>query len=244
MILVFLINLIVGALVGVSGIAGFLLPIFYISVLHLDTSEALAMSFAAFIVSGVFGSFNYARKKLLNFKLAGVMSIGSFLASFLGVKANLLISPRIVMLILYGVVFFAGLSILFRKDKPRTDSHYNQPLLVVIGFVTGFICAVTGAGGPIIVLPILIILGIEVHEAVGIALFNSIFIGIPAVIGYLNHSNSQAILWLLPVALIAHGIGVWFGSRNGDRVNQRLLKSAIAIFSISIAAYKLLGGLL
>lgn len=243
MILVFLVNLIVGGLVGLSGIAGFLLPIFYVSVSHLGTTEALALSFAAFIVSGTLGSLSYFKQHLLKLKPAIILSIGSFCASWLGAQANLLIPEHLMNQILYLVVLFSGLSILLRRNRQRASTPKTQPwLLISIGFVTGFICAITGAGGPVVVLPILIMLGIDVHQAVAIALFNSIFIGIPAATGYFLHSNLSQIAPFLPVALIAHAIGVWFGGQNGHRINQTVLKQAVALFSILIALVKLIGG--
>ena len=46
-------NLVVGAFVGLTGVAGFLLPITYTSLLGLGTTEGLALSFGAFILSGL-----------------------------------------------------------------------------------------------------------------------------------------------------------------------------------------------
>ena len=60
-ILTGLANLLIGAFVGLCGVAGFLLPMFYTSVLKLDVAESLALSFAAFIVSGILGSVNYQK---------------------------------------------------------------------------------------------------------------------------------------------------------------------------------------
>ena len=45
-------NLVVGAFVGLTGVAGFLLPIVYTGPLGMGVTEGLALSFAAFIVSG------------------------------------------------------------------------------------------------------------------------------------------------------------------------------------------------
>lgn len=241
MFLTIIVNFIVGVLVGVSGIAGFLLPIYYISVMNLNSVEALALSFTAFIVSGVLGSFNYYKEKLLNLRIAIVLSIGSFFASFLGVKANLLIPEHIVQVILYTMVLLSGISILIRKNKEKNEVKYNNVLLVLVGFVTGFICSISGAGGPIIVLPILLMLGVKIHEAVAIALFNSIFIGIPSSAGYLMNSDLSIILPMIPAVIISHGVGVIIGSKNGQRINQAVLKKAVAIFSILISIYKLYG---
>lgn len=49
-------NLVVGAFVGLTGVAGFLLPIVYTGPLGMGVTEGLALSFAAFIVSGALGS--------------------------------------------------------------------------------------------------------------------------------------------------------------------------------------------
>jgi len=240
MMVVGIVNFIVGLLVGVSGIAGFLLPIFYVSVMQLNTVEALALSFSTFIVSGVSGSINYHKAKLLNIKTALTVSVGSFAASFLGVKANLLIPEHIMQKVLYIVVFLSGLSILLRKNKDREEGEtQNKLVLAAIGFVTGFICSLSGAGGPILVLPILIMLGTEIREAVAIALCNSIFIGIPAAVGYMLNSNLEIVKPILPAAIIFHGIGVLIGSSCSSRINQNLLKKSVAVFSILIASYKL-----
>lgn len=88
-------------------------------------------------------------------------------------------------------------------------------------------------------LPILILLGINVHNAIGISLFNSIFIGIPSAIGYMLNSNVSIIAEFLPIALFGHGIGVFIGSKNTQRINQDILKKVVGVFSIIIALYKL-----
>ena len=106
--------------------------------------------------------------------------------------------------------------------------------------MTGAICAASGAGGPILVMPILTLLGIPAHMAVGISLFDSIFIALPAVIGYLHAAaGKEGMYVLLPVLLIAHGIGVFAGSKNATRINQKMLKRIVAVASIAIACVKL-----
>ena len=44
---------------------------------------------------------------------------------------------------------------------------------------------------------------------------------------------------MLAAALLAHGVGVVFGSKNAVRINQIILKKGIAVFSILIAVWKL-----
>lgn len=55
LLLTIIMNALVGACIGLTGIAGFLLPMFYAGFLGLTPIESLALSFAAFIVSGILG---------------------------------------------------------------------------------------------------------------------------------------------------------------------------------------------
>lgn len=238
-------NLVVGALVGLCGVAGFLLPMFYTASLGMSISEGLALSFAAFIVSGVLGALNYQKAGNLDVKFGLKLSIGSLTGAVAGVKMNLLIPEDKVQMLLYLVVLLSGISILMRKDKERTADgngfsiEEKLPLTLALGFVTGAICSMSGAGGPVLVMPLLVVFGIPIRTAVGVALFNSIFIGIPAVIGYLGQCDLMKILPILLAALVTHGIGVFYGSKNAPRINQDMLKKGIAIFSIAIAVCKL-----
>ena len=156
---------------------------------------------------------------------------------------NLLIPEGTMKIILYLVVLLFGISILLRKDKEKTGDakkKRNQVFFLVLGIVTGAICAASGAGGPVLVMPILTLLGIPAHTAVGISLFDSIFIALPAAIGYLHAAaGNKEVFVLLPILLIAHGIGVFVGSKNATKINQKLLKQIVAVASIAIACIKL-----
>lgn len=239
-------NLGVGALVGLTGVAGFLLPMLYAGGMGMSVTEGLALSFAAFVVSGTLGSLNYHKAGNLDLPFGIRLSMGSFVGAVLGVRLNLIIPEEKVKLLLYLVVLLSGISILLRKEKVQEKGgakgyqiSEHMGITLVLGFVTGVICALSGAGGPVLVMPLLVLLGISVRTAVGVALFNSIFIGIPACAGYLMQCDIKALLPSLGAALAAHGVGVYFGSVNAVHINQKLLKKGIAIFSILIAVWKL-----
>ncbi len=88
-------------------------------------------------------------------------------------------------------------------------------------------------------MPLLVVLGIGVRTAVGVALFNSVFIGIPACAGYMMQCSMGEILPVMAVALVLHAIGVAIGSKNAVKINQNLLKKGIAVFSMAVAVWKL-----
>lgn len=241
-------NLVVGAFVGLTGVAGFLLPMTYTS-MGMNVSEGLALSFAAFVLSGILGSAGYQKAGNMDIAFGLKLSAGSFIGSLLGVRLNMVIPEETVKVILYLVVLLSGISILLRKEKAwnREKGYQIKEHLaatLILGFATGALCALSGAGGPVLVMPLLVVLGIPVRTAVGVALFNSVFIGIPACAGYMLRCSVGDILPLLVIALAFHGIGVVFGSKNAVKINQNLLKKGIAVFSVFIAVWKLSSELL
>ena len=241
-IIVALANMGIGALIGLCGVAGFLLPMLYTAALGMPVSQALTLSFLAFFVSGVLGSRQYYKEKRIELKFSLILSVGSLVGALVGVQMNSMIKPEQVKILLYIVVFLSGLSILLRKEggdgnKSQGGLLRNRYFVVAFGFVTGTICSLSGAGGPVLVMPLLVSLGMDVRMAVGTALFNSIFIAVPAIAGYAVQCKPSDLVTFLPIVVLFHGIGVVIGSRNADRIPARPLKMGVAVFSIVLAVY-------
>ena len=258
-------NMAVGGCIGICGIAGFLLPMLYTGGLGFDVTYALALSFLAFLVSGIIGSFNYYKAGNLDVKMSLKLGIGSLIGAIAGVFLQSMIEKSTAKTILYLVVLFSGASILIRmwNEKRKADSvsakkvisdgknsassNPSHPksiadhmgFLIFLGITTGAICSLSGAGGPVLVMPLLVACGVSARIAVGVALFDSVFIAIPACIGYLSRITWTEILGLLVLIVLTHGIGVWLGSRFAGKVPVQGLKIFVAVFSVCIAIYML-----
>jgi uncharacterized protein len=237
-------NLIIGVLLGMSGISGFLLPLIYVGFLDLPVHDSLALSFLSFAVSGIIGAYSYWKSKNMDLKLALFLSIGSLPGAFLGVQINVLISDFLARLLLYIFVLLAGLSILLKKNNENTKIK-QSPLLnhsvivMLLGFITAVICALTGAGGPILLVPLLASLGINIRVAVGVSLLNSVVIAIPSIFGYFAHASMQTTSMLIIASLLGTIIGITTGARLANKVPIHLLKIMIAIITILSSAYML-----
>ena len=251
-LIIIIANILIGGMIGLTGVAGFLLPILYSGFMGMPTAQALVLSFFAFLISGVLGAWNYYKAKNLDLRLAVMISLGSLIGAVIGVRLNLLIDEAIVKKILYTVVLLSGISILLRKDNAEgtdkmtgaSDSAklISAPVCIFFGFVTGAICSLSGAGGPVLVMPLLVVLGVPVKTAVGVALFDSVFIAIPSCIGYSMQCDILSIGGILTVSLISHAAGVWAGSRNMAFIKPEILKKGVAVFSIILAIIKLITG--
>ena len=117
-------NMAVGGCIGICGIAGFLLPMLYTGGLGFDVTYALALSFLAFLVSGIIGSFNYYKAGNLEVRMSLKLGIGSLIGAIAGVFLQSMIEKSTAKTILYLVVLFSGASILVRmwNEKRKADS--------------------------------------------------------------------------------------------------------------------------
>ncbi|WP_382396708.1 sulfite exporter TauE/SafE family protein [Lentibacillus salinarum] len=238
-------NLIIGILLGISGISGFLLPLIYVGFLGMPVKDSLALSFLAFAVSGIIGAFSYLRSKNMDLRLALFLSIGSIPGAFLGVQINVLISDTLAKLLLYLFIFIAGLS-LFRQNKERTDVDasslkilHNNSMLILIGLLTAAISSLTGAGGPILLVPLLASLGVNIRVVVGVSLLNSVIIALPAVFGYFAYATMDHLGVLIISSLIGITIGIITGAKFAEKVPTYHLRIFIAIITIISAVYML-----
>lgn len=239
MIIVFCCNLVVGGLIGLTGIAGFLLPMLYVF-LGYRVQEALSLSFVAFMISGILGSITYYKRGQLKLSIGNRLGFFSLIGATIGVYLNSYLSDELIKILLYLVVLFSGLSILFRKDHESKDKSYpDLKTCFWLGIITACVCALSGAGGPILVMPLLVLMHVSIRESVALALYDSIFIAIPSIIGYFLQCDVFSLVPVLFISAIAHGIGVVFGSVNAQKVDAKIIKKIVAVGSIFIALYKL-----
>ncbi|REB05185.1 sulfite exporter TauE/SafE family protein [Sporosarcina sp. BI001-red] len=242
--IVLLANLVIGIFLGISGIAGFLLPLIYVGFLHMPVHDSLALSFLAFAVSGVLGAYSYWKMKHMDLKIALFLSIGSLPGAFLGVQINVLTSVFLVKLFLYLFVLLAGLSILFKKNRADAEQKRSSLLdhrlfVMLLGFLTAVICALTGAGGPILLVPLLASLGVNIRVAVGVGLLNSVIIAIPSMAGYFSRATMDSTAILIVASLIGSVLGILMGTRIANKVPIPQLKLLIAIITIASSVYML-----
>lgn len=234
---------VVGLCIGWCGIAGFLLPILFVDYCGLDTRQSLFLSFSCFLLSGVIGAWNYHRRGDLPLKPALQLGVGSLAGGLAGALVGGSLEPGIVKTMLYLVVLLSGASILLRERCRGTEKMTmigSPTVYLALGLVTGMICALSGAGGPVLVMPLLIALGVSPKQAVAMALLDSVFIALPAIAVYGMQSKPGQLLPILVISCIAHSLGVGLGSVSAGRVPAHWLKRGVAIFSICFSLVMLL----
>lgn len=227
-------NLIIGTSIGLSGLGGFFLPMIYSALLGIDVRDALMLSFFTLTLTGILGALRYIKLGYIRFPFSFYLAFSGLIGAIIGVQINLNLPVEFIKWFLYLFVLIAGLSLLIRVEERKIASLLlnNTFFIVLLGLFTGVICSITGAGGSLVLVPVLIAMGEKTKYAVGVGIFSSIFISFVASIGYFSHSNMQSSLTIIAVALVSHSIGVLIGTKYVQKINQTHLRKAIAYISV------------
>jgi uncharacterized protein len=137
------------------------------------------------------------------------------------------------------VIFTSGLFTLNGLHFVGSDqASLNETGLVAIGLVTGFGSSLTGTGGALILIPILLFAHIEVKQALGLAQAIQVPIGVVAsVVNFYSGCLDLALGSLIAVAV---GAGVLTGAAYAHRSSSTQLKFWVGL---SLVLFSLVYGL-
>ncbi len=244
-----ILGLLVGVFIGCVGIGGVLLVPGLVYLVGMDVQVAIATSMLSYLFSGAVGAVEYARRGSIQWPMALWLCLGAMPAAYLGAATVSVLSARWLEAIIAALVLFSGIYAL-RQRAPEA-SHKILPGaagLGVVGGVTGFGSALSGTGGPLVLIPILIWMKLPLLTAVGLSQVIQLPIAALATIGNFQHGEVNVLASLAIAVLLM--LGVVVGVRVAHRLPARLLKRTVAgvlmtvgvamairiIYSISISA--------
>jgi uncharacterized membrane protein YfcA len=226
--------LVSGLLIGCIGIGGVLLvPI--LTLAGVDVHEAIAASMFGFIFSGLIGTLIYARRSSIDWASAVWLGAGAMPGAFAGALLAARLSGEALLFFVGVAVILSGLRALLRRSTGGEGRDgLPVPMLLAIGTGVGIGSAVTGTGGPVLLVPLLMWLHVPVLAAVGL----SQVIQIP-IAGLASAGNFIA-GHLDPRLAILLSIGLTLGSAVGARIAHALpslfLTRLVAIVLLLVGA--------
>jgi uncharacterized membrane protein YfcA len=228
------------------GPGGIFTTIALFTLTDIASSTVAGTAQLTFIAVGVLGSVTYFRSGELslagNTRMAVVLSIASILGALAGAEINTYVSRDLFGLLLGGFTVVAGLIIVYRQRSdrlPEYDVDLTTPrgtvLLAAVGLGLGGVSGLLGVGGPVVAVPVLVILGVGMLSAVAVAQVQSIFIATFATTGYyLNGAVSIPLAILVGVPQL---VGAFVGWRVAHYVDPARLKVWLGITLVAISPY-------
>ena len=227
----------VGVLIGSIGIGGVLLvpTVTYLGGIEIHTAIAVAMF--SYLFTGAVGATIYARRRSIRWAMAIWLCAGAMPAAFAGSWATNLLPGAALEFVIALFIIFSGANAL-RRDRasaPQQAVLDGRASLLLIGALTGFGSAMTGTGGPLLLVPILIWLKVPVLTAIGLSQAIQLPIAALATAGNLIYGQ----LDLLLGAVVAAGLaaGSFAGAHAAHMVSQAALKRVLAAVLIAVGLY-------
>jgi uncharacterized membrane protein YfcA len=249
--LLLLIALIGGACITTIGPGGIFVTISLFVLLPLEPGTVAGTASATFIATGIVGSLGYLKSGQLQGKTtlqaAMVLSLTSVVGAYAGSEINKLLDTSTFAVILGLFVLLTGGIILYRQynelasDKRlKVDTIQGLAWMGAVGLAVGLPGGLLGVGGPVLAVPLLVVLGVPMLLSVALAQVQSIFISGMATFGY---ALQGAVDWLLAgVLVVPLLIGTVVGWYIAQRIQVKRLKVALALVLVALGIYLVSGG--
>lgn len=227
--------LVVGVLIGMVGVGGVLLPPGLVAFGGLTANEATATSTWAFVFTGVVGTIAYAWRGVVPWGMLLRLSIGVVPAAFVGALVNATLPASVVLLGLAALTIFVGVHQLRPGSARAVAADPGAAALVAIGAFVGFGSALTGTGGPVLLVPILLTVGVAPLRAVAVSQAVQLPVVVSGSIGYFQTGLVDVRLGTLLGILAA--LGTLVGAVVATRIHAEGLRKIVAVACIAAGAF-------
>ena len=218
--------LVVGILIGCVGIGGVLLTPALVYVGGLGFHLAAATSMWAFLFAGVAGTSIYSKHGSIDWRLAAWLGAGVVPAAFAGAWANAALPEGVLMALLATLMVVTGADALLRGPVVEQARRFRVPTLLAVGALVGFGSALTGTGGAVLLVPILMLLRAPALASVGAAQAVALPVVVFSTAGYVLYGSIDFVLGTA-VGLVA-AVGVVFGARIAHAAPAAMLRRVVA----------------
>jgi uncharacterized protein len=221
-------GVVLGTAIGATGIGGVLLVPILTLALGIDVRHAIAAALLSFLPSCLVAVALYARRGSIPWREAWLLCLAALPAAGFGARAAT-VAPASLLEAAIGVLLLAGG--LYALRTPRSALTRRVALapvtLLALGGGTGFVSAMTGAGGAVMLLPLLLLLDTPVLAAIGLG--QAIAIPIAGLASLVNLAAGLVDLWLAAGLAAALALGIAIGTPIAHALPQRLLRRLLGL---------------
>jgi len=225
-----------GLMIGCIGIGGVILVPALVFLSDIPIKVAIPAAMFAYILSGLVATIVFARNKSIRWGMAIGLCIGAAPAAFAGAWAVSVFNRQILEACLGLLTFFSGVnSLRTRKTVEAADAKVSNPVLLGVGGFTGFLSSLTGTGGPLVLVPIMLSMRVPVLTAVGLSQAVQLPVAIAATLGNVLYGKLD--LTLGGILAMSLTVGSWFGAKLAHSVPRSLLRQIVSIVLLLIGAF-------
>ena len=248
--------LIIGLSLGLIGGGGSILTV-PVMVYLFGISPVLATAYSLFIVgvSALFGAYKNIQSGLINYRVAIVFAIPSFITVFLTrlylvpwipdviySTETFVVTKSLGIMVLFALVMLLAAWSMIRSGKTTTkeltnEINLNIPVIILEGVLVGIVTGLVGAGGGFLIIPVLVLfVGLSMKQAVGTSL---LIITVKSLIGFTGDLGaSQNIDWMFLLSFSTLAVvGILLGVYLSKYISGKKLKAGFGWFVLIMAIY-------
>jgi hypothetical protein len=204
----------------------------------LPVPVAIAAALWSFLWSGLVAVALYARRGSIAWRPALWLCLAASPAAYLGAHAVTLLPGRALEALIAAMLVLAGIDVLRRRHGTAAPTRpLGRAALAGLGGITGLLAALTGAGGALILVPLLVALGEPVLLSIGLGQVIQLPIAAVATVANLRHGRIDLLLGSVLALALSLGIvlGVPLAHKLPQAALRRLLAFTMLVAGIAIA---------
>jgi uncharacterized protein len=252
-----ILGLFVGVISAFFGIGGgiILVPAIALIFPNLEQQHVLACSLSVIFLNSIINTYNLSKYHKLDWKIIGPIASFSILFSFFATQFAQSLSSDTLKLIFASFALFVSFWILKEKPpKSASEDSFTIFTIILIGFFSGVISGLTGVGGGLVVIPLLLKFTKVTIKTVSV--YSNAIMIFTALSGVASFAlgkpdtivNFYSIGYVLPELIGIIIIGSFFGSKIGTFINRKVkgktykIALSILVFIVSLKMfYSILG---
>lgn len=222
---------------------GFLLVPLLLLLPDISQTQAITIALIAYIPSGILGSLPYYRRKQIDWKLFVIVFISSLPGLYMGLKWSHNLTQKSsqvilgIFLLVASVVLLYQLYRMLQASRGQVKSgnplnHAVHPLTLIIqicsGFIAGVFATLSGVGGALIIVPVVIAFGTLPAIAAGTGIVVSTGIAVLGIAGYLFYVETIPFFWTISIVVL-FSVGTVVGARGASAWSKPALTSIIIV---------------
>ena len=191
-----------------------------------------------YLLTGLVGTAVYAANGSIDWAMATWLCAGAMPAALAGAWLSNVLPVPLLEFGIGALALASGLHAWRRPEAAAGRALLGRGLLVLIGMATGVLSAITGTGGPLVLVPAMMWLEVPVLTGIGLAQAVQLPIAALATAGHMLFGAPDILLGaLLGVSLAG---GSFAGARLAHRLAHSVFKGIVATVLVAVGALVML----
>jgi hypothetical protein len=196
--------------------------------------RAVAASLLGFLVAGIYAAFVHLRRARLEARPVVVLCVTAATGAAFGAATLDWLPASAVRLFIALLCLGSGVNALLKKHA-AIKRVPSVSILVTLGVIVGYASAISGTGGPVTLIPLLLALRTPAAAAVALGLAAQLPIALSATVVYALEGRIDLRLGATLGALLV--AGTYVGARLSGRLSGRGLTVAVALTLVAVGLW-------